>query len=180
MNASYAYNNAVDVWDSGAADEDPTCVVAQCPGRQIYAPTAGGSGIDNVYINTKWLVKASGTVQLPYPVNLGANFTARQGYPFPQAILTPNPNSGGQASVLVDAVGDNRLPTFTPVDLRVDRNFTFGRIQLKPTFDVFNVMTPTPCSRAGHCRPRASRTTSAGSWRRVWRASRCNCAGSRF
>jgi hypothetical protein len=119
LNASYAYNNAVDVWNSGAAYEDPTCVFAQCPGSQIYAPQAGGSGIDNVYINAKWLVKASGTVQLPYLINLGANFNAGQGYPFPQAILTPNrANSGGQASVLLDPLGDNRLPTFTQVDLR--------------------------------------------------------------
>ena len=140
MSASYAYNNAVDVWDSGAAYEDPTCVAGQCPGNQVYAPQAGGSGIDNVYINAKWLVKASGTFQLPYQVGLGANLNSRQGYPFPQAIITPNrANSGGQASVLLDPLGDNRLPAFTQVDIRVDRNFTFGRVQLKPTFDVFNL-----------------------------------------
>jgi hypothetical protein len=141
MTASYAYNNAVDVFDSRAAYEDPTCVVGQCPGSQIYAPQAGGSGIDNVYINAKWLVKASGTLQLPYRVNLGANFNSRQGYPFPQAIITPNrANSGGQATVLLDPLGENRLPAFTQVDVRFDRNFMFGRVQLKPTVDVFNLM----------------------------------------
>jgi hypothetical protein len=41
--------------------------------------------------------------------------------------------------VLLDPLGDNRLPTFTQMDLRVDKNFRLGRLQLKPTFDVFNV-----------------------------------------
>jgi hypothetical protein len=141
MNASLAYNDAVDVFDSGNAYEDPTCVVGQCPGSRIYAPQAGGSGIDNVYVNAKWLIKASGTYQLPYGVNLGANLNSRQGYPFPQAIITPNrANSGGTATVLLDPLGENRLPAFTQVDFRVDKNFMFGRVQIKPTFDVFNAM----------------------------------------
>ncbi len=140
-NASLAYNNAVDVFDSPASYEDPTCIVGRCPGRQIYAPEAGGSGIDNVFINATWLVKASGTYNLPYGVNLGANLNSRQGYPFPQAIITPNrANSGGTATVNLDEFGSSRLPAFTQVDLRVDKNFTFGSVQLKPTFDVFNAM----------------------------------------
>jgi hypothetical protein len=141
MNASYAYNNAVDVFDSPASYEDPTCIVVRCPGSQIYAPEAGGSGIDNVFINAKWLAKASGTYNLPYGVNLGANVNSRQGYPFPQAIRTPNrANSSGTADVNLDKLGDNRQPTFTQVDFRVDKSFAFGRVQLRLTFDVFNVM----------------------------------------
>ncbi len=140
LNASYAYNDAVDVWDSPAAYEDPTCIVGSCPGSQIYAPQAGGSGIDNVYINAKWLVKMSGSFQLPLGINLGANLNSRQGYPLPQSIITPNrANSGGQATVLLDPLGENRLPAFTQMDVRVDKNFRFGRVQIKPTFDVFNV-----------------------------------------
>ncbi|MDO8677699.1 MAG: TonB-dependent receptor [Acidobacteriota bacterium] len=139
--ASYAYNNAVDVWDTGNAYEDPTCTVGLCPGEQIYAPEAGGSGIDNVFINAKWLMKLSGAYNLPYGVNLAGQASARQGYPFPAAIRTPNrANSGGQADVNLDPLGENRHPTFTQLNLRVDKNFTFGRVQLKPTFDVFNVM----------------------------------------
>jgi hypothetical protein len=42
--------------------------------------------------------------------------------------------------VNLDPLGDNRLPTFTQVSFRLDRNFTFGRVQLKPTFDVFNAL----------------------------------------
>ena len=37
MNASYAYNNAIDVWDSPDAYEDPTCTVSTCWRNRIAA-----------------------------------------------------------------------------------------------------------------------------------------------
>jgi hypothetical protein len=141
MGASFAYNNAVDVFDSPASYEDPTCVINQCPGRQIYAPEAGGSGIDNVFINAKWLLKLSGSYDLPRGIHVGANFNSRQGYPFPQAIRTPDrANSGGQADVHLDPLGEVRQPAFTQIDFRVDRRFVVKSVQVTPTFDVFNVM----------------------------------------
>ncbi len=140
MNASYAYNDAVDTWDSPAAYEDPTCTVGACPGSQQYAPEAGGSGIDNVFINAKWLVKASGVYQAPYGINVAASWNLRQGYPFPAAIRTPNrANSGGTADVNLDPLGDVRHPNFQQVDFRVDKNFTIGRVTLRPAFEVFNL-----------------------------------------
>ncbi len=139
MNASYAYNNAVDVWDSPAAYEDPTCTVGSCPGKQIYAPEAGGSGIDNVFINAKWLVKLSGTYMLPLDINVAASYNARQGYPFPQAIRTPSrANSGGTADVNLDPLGENRQPNYQQFDFRVDRRFRLGRMTLRPSLDLFN------------------------------------------
>jgi hypothetical protein len=140
MNASYAYNDAVDVWNSPAAYEDPTCTVTSCPGEQIYAPEAGGSGIDNVFINAKWLVKLSGSYLLPYDINVAGFYNARQGYPFPQAIRTPNrANSGGTADVNLDPLGEFRHPTFHQIDFRVDKNFRVNRVQIRPTFEVFNL-----------------------------------------
>jgi hypothetical protein len=139
MNASYAYNDAVDVWDSSASYEDPTCTAGSCPGEQIYAPEAGGSGIDNVFINAKWLFKLSGTYMLPWDVNVAASYNARQGYPFPQAIRTPSrANSGGTADVHLDPLGDVRQPNYQQFDFRVDRRFQFGRLTLRPSLDVFN------------------------------------------
>ena len=144
LNASYAYNNAVDVWDSPAAYEDPTCAVTNaftsCPGEMAYAPEVGGSGIDNVYVNAKWLMKVSGSYLLPWTINLAASVNSRQGYPYPAGILTPNrANSGGQTTVHFDPLGDERLPALTAVDFRVDKTFDLGKIQLRPTFDVFNL-----------------------------------------
>ena len=148
MNASYAYNNAVDVFDSPASYEDPTCTAstlagvgtAVCPGEQIYAPESAGSGIGNVFQNAKWLVKLNGRVQLPYDFNFAANMGSRQGFPFPQSILTPNrANGGGQVQVTLDPLGEVRYDNTLTVDLRLDRTFRFGTVTLIPALDVFNL-----------------------------------------
>jgi hypothetical protein len=139
FNASYAYNDAVDVWDSPNAYEDPTCTASSCPGEQIYAPEAGGSGIDNVFINAKWLVKLSGSYMLPLDINVAASYNARQGYPFPQAIRTPSrANSGGTADVILDELGSLRQPNYQQFDFRVDRRFRLGQVTIRPSLDIFN------------------------------------------
>ena len=139
MNASYAYNNAVEFFGQ-AALEDPTCVADVCAGEFQYAPESAGSGIGNVFQNSKWLVKLNGRVQLPWDFNLAGNMATRQGFPFPASILTPNrANGGGQAQVLLDPMGDVRYDNTLGVDLRVDRTFRFGTVTLIPALDVFNL-----------------------------------------
>ncbi len=148
MNASYALNDASDRFDSPASYEDPTCVAssvagvgtAVCPGTQIYAPESAGSGIGNVFQNSKWLFKLNGRVQLPYDFHLAANVLGRQGFPFPQSILTPDrANGGGQAQVSLDPLGDVRYVTLLTGDLRLVWSFRFGSITLIPALDVFNL-----------------------------------------
>jgi Carboxypeptidase regulatory-like domain len=140
---SYAYNNAVDVFDSPDSYQDPTCTAAACPGKQQYAPESGGSGIDNVFPNAKWLIKANGLYTLPWQeIGLSANLNSRQGYPFPQSIQTPNrANQAGQAQVSLDLLGELRMDNVTSVDFRVDKTFTFARgLRIVPSVDVFNLM----------------------------------------
>ncbi|MGE3188934.1 MAG: carboxypeptidase regulatory-like domain-containing protein, partial [Vicinamibacterales bacterium] len=140
MNASYAYNDAVDTWDSPAAYEDPTCTVTSCPGSQIYAPESSGSGIDNIFTNAKWLVKLGGQYTLPYDINISGFYNARQGYPFPQGIQSPNrANSAGQAVVLLDPFGDVRLPNLQTLDFRLDKSIKVASMTLRPSMEVFNL-----------------------------------------
>ncbi|MBY0495782.1 MAG: TonB-dependent receptor [Cyanobacteria bacterium] len=139
MNGSYAYNNARETFET-AALEDPTCVQSVCPGTNEYAPESGGSGIGNVFQNAKWLVKLNGRVQLPYDFNLAANMLGRQGFPFPQSILTPNrANGGGQAQVQLDPMGTVRYDNLVTVDFRLDRTFRFNTVTLVPALDLFNL-----------------------------------------
>jgi hypothetical protein len=78
--------------------------------------------------------------QAPLGINLGVAYNARQGYPFPQAIRTPSrANSGGTADVNLDPLGENRLPNFQNLDLRVDKRFTFNRVTIRPQMDIFNI-----------------------------------------
>jgi hypothetical protein len=136
---SYAYNDAVDYWDSPDAYEDPTNIEQQ-HGAQ-YAPESGGSGIDNIYTNAKWLVKVSGMYTLPlWDINVSGFFNARQGYPYPQEVRTPSrANRAGTTDVLLDPLGDVRHPNMQTIDFRVDKAFTFGTVRVSPSMDVFNL-----------------------------------------
>jgi hypothetical protein len=148
MNASLALNNARDYWDSPAAFEDPTCTAnnvtgvgtAICPPGQVYAPESGGSGIGNIYTNARWLMKLSGRYTMPYDINVAAFYNGRQGYPFPQYILSPNrANGAGRQEVLLDSLGEVRLDNLHMVDFRIDKAIRFGRRSVTPTLDIFNL-----------------------------------------
>ena len=62
-NFSFAFNDAIDHYDSPAPIEDPTNI-ANLNGA-VFAPESGGSGIDNIFNNAQWLLKASGQYTTP-------------------------------------------------------------------------------------------------------------------
>jgi len=137
-NFSYAYNNAIDHWDSAAAYEDPTNIEQQ--NNAQYAPETAGSGIGGVFQNAKWAIKANGRVMLPWEFNVALNYLGRQGFPFPQSILSPaRANGAGPAQLLLDPLGDVRLDNLHTMDFRVDRPFRFGSMSVVPALDVFNL-----------------------------------------
>jgi hypothetical protein len=138
-NGSFAYNDAKDYWDSPASYQDPTNI-DKLNGHE-FAPESGGSGIDSVFTNAKWLLKGSGMYTLPwFGIDLAGNLQVRQGYPFPRAITVTNRGGGlATATVLIDPMGDRRLDNVVVGDFRVDKAFTFGSVRLIPSMDVFNV-----------------------------------------
>jgi len=118
--------------------EDPTN--RDTRGGQQYDYPSAGSGIGNIYVNAKWLFKVSGMYQLPYSVNVSAFYNARQGYPFERFVQGPSRrNGGGVGNVLIDPVGESRLPTFQNLDFHVERPIAAGRVRFVPSLDVFNV-----------------------------------------
>jgi hypothetical protein len=137
-NTSFAYNNAIDYWDSPAAFQDPTNI-ANLNGHD-YAPESGGSGLDSVFTSAKWLFKANGMYSLPLRINVAGNLQWRQGYPFPQAIQITNRGNGlGNEEVLVEPMGSERLPNVTVLDFRVDRPFEIAGVRFIPSIDIFNL-----------------------------------------
>ncbi len=138
-NVSFAYNDAKDYWDSPDAYEDPTNI-NNSNGFE-YAPESGGSGLDNIFTSSKWLVKASGMYSLPWwGINVAGNSQFRQGYPFPRAIQVTNRGGGlGNSTVLIDPLGETRLPNVAVFDFRVDKVFQFGNMRLIPSMDIFNL-----------------------------------------
>lgn len=92
--------------------------------------------------NAKWLGKVTGLYVLPwYDIGVSGFFNMRQGYPFNRYLLSPSRAGGiGTANVDIDRWGDVRYDTFSQLDMRVEKQFAFGRTKWAVAFDVFNVM----------------------------------------
>ncbi len=147
MNSSFTYNSTIvhngfagtyANTGTGLIQEDPTNR-AQRDGFQYDYLTAG-SGLGNVYVNTKWLFKLSGQYQAPYSINVSAFYNARQGYPFEAVIRQGSRQNGlGQIDILLDPVGENRLPNYQNLDFHIERPIIFGSTHFVPSLDIFNV-----------------------------------------
>lgn len=141
VDANYAFNNAVDNYDTVqgySANFDPTNL-GIFNGQQ-YAQEAGGSGIDNVFVNARHLVKLSGVYVAPWDINLGAFYNYREGYLFPQRVLSPNRAGGsGAVNLILEPYGSSRYDALQTMDLRVSKVFRFGRRSIEGSMDVFNL-----------------------------------------
>ena len=82
----------------------------------------------------------SGVYELPFAFNVSAFYNARQGYPQEISVQTPSrPNGAGQIDVLLNPVGDTRLPNYQNLDFHVERPIRFAGVRFIPSLDVFNV-----------------------------------------
>ena len=120
---------------------DPTNL-PQVDNGQAFEST-GGSGKTNIFVNARWMVKAGLVYQAPFDINLGATFVAREGY-----ILLNQYDFGficditgcGDRGVLLNEVGDDRLPTFWQLNLRLEKLINLGEYgRLYLAIDGFNI-----------------------------------------
>ena len=136
MSGSFTWSDTKAFFAPGSF-EDPTNI-ANLDGAQ-YAPETGGSGIDNVFINAKWLVRATAAYTAPWDISLSASYNGRSGYPGPRGILSPTrPNGAGTATVYLVPLGDERLPNYHNIDLHVDKAIKYKTTKLTVSADVFN------------------------------------------
>ena len=87
--------------------------------------------------------------ELPFAINVSAFYNARQGYPQEISVQTPacsatvttgcRGNGSGQIDVLLNPVGETRLPNFQNVDFHVERPIRIQNLQFVPSLDIFNV-----------------------------------------
>ncbi len=99
-------------------------------------------GAETGTANARWVGKLTGLYVLPWQdIGISGFFNARQGYPFNRYLLSPSRTGGiGTANVDIDRWGDVRYDNFYQVDMRVEKQFTFGRTKWSAAFDVFNVL----------------------------------------
>jgi len=142
-NVSYSYNSTIVNNGYGGTvgntyNDDPTNLDMR-DGYQYDYLTAG-LGYGNVYVNAKWMLKMSGAYEAPLGFNLAAFFNARQGYPYERTIQSPSRANGvGTVMVLLDPVGESRLPNYYNLDFRVERPLRFKGLGIVPSLDVFNL-----------------------------------------
>jgi hypothetical protein len=92
--------------------------------------------------NARWVGKLTGLYVLPwYDIGVSGFLNARQGYPFNRTILSPTrTGSIGTVQVDLDRWGDVRHENFYQLDMRLEKQFTFGRTKWAAAFDVFNLL----------------------------------------
>ena len=104
---------------------------------ELYVAGFGGYTIGHGFDNVEGTGALSG-------INLGLNYTFRQGYSMP-FYRSRAPNSAdetadlGKSLLLVGDVGDYRLPNVHSVDGRISKNISYKRFNANFDVDIFNI-----------------------------------------
>ena len=125
-NVSFAYNSSVDNYDSTRAytsydpATDPTN--HRVLNGDQWASESGGSGVSDVWVNAKWVARATAIYTLPWNVSVSGFLNGHQGYIFPYGYTTADRGNGaGTVTVVLEPYGESRLPNFWQFDFKVER-----------------------------------------------------------
>jgi Ca-activated chloride channel homolog len=133
-------------------NEDPTDTIGGgvVDGTEVLQGSGTASGAKgNVFINSGWSYSVNGMVQIahdyPWGFNVAANLTGRQGYPlrYVRRVVrsTISDNGGTGIDVPIQADPDAfRYPDIHVVDLRAEKELSFGDFDLTLGVDVFNAL----------------------------------------
>jgi hypothetical protein len=143
-NVSYAFNSAVDHYDSNRAftSADPNTDQTNIDklDNAQWATESGGSGVANVWVNAKWVARATAVYTLPWDIQVSGFLNGHQGYILPYGYTTPARANGATAvTVLLDTFGESRLPSFWQFDFKVERAIQINRMRLRPQATVYNL-----------------------------------------
>jgi len=137
MNASFTYSDWKFFYNGDYAWNNPNNMVFYEGG--VVAPQSGGSGLTGIFVNSRWMVKLSGLYQLPYNINISGFFQMREGYVMPRYVRQYIPGFG-TISLYSGKMGDNRLPAFWELSLRLEKVFNVGETsKVIISADAFNV-----------------------------------------
>jgi len=138
LNASYTFGDSREYFDAPDALQDPTNGDLRNGGQ--IANYSAGSGKNRFFLNSRWVFKLDGVVQLPGEINLGGSLNGRQGYPFIETFRTENRAGAiGRVEVILDEVGSTRLDNLWVANFRVEKAFTIGSTRASAMLDIFNL-----------------------------------------
>ena len=150
LNASFTYSN----WTDNGDDSFDRTNASYFTGAPV-AIESSAEGLSGVYVDSRWMAKLIGLVDLPWGFRASGIFLAREGYIIPTFVIIRRPLIG--TSVLYGQAGgggvfgDTRLPALATLNLRLEKTFEFGnRARLTFGADGFNITNAaTVLKRAG-------------------------------
>jgi outer membrane receptor protein involved in Fe transport len=100
----------------------------------------GYSGKDTVWVNSRWQFNVTALYQLPWDINVSANFFGREGFPQTYYIRSQQFDiDGSRTQNLVDKIDSYRLDDVYEIDVRLEKTFKLGPVDISPAVEVFNV-----------------------------------------
>ena len=142
---AFSWNDEREYFDDPSLSiQDPTPSPEEPlkDGGPVTRESTGSSKSEIYLVAPKYQFVANGFYEGPWGVNFGANLLVRQGFGKPyyaDEVGTNDPVDSAKDVLVVDDVGDFRLPTLTTFDFRAEKAFTFGQRRLAFDVDVFNV-----------------------------------------
>jgi len=140
----FSTNSHREYFDGPDALDDPTPSPSapKIDGGLVVTQT-GGSGKSNIFmVLPQYQFIANGMYQAKWGINLGANWSMRQGYSEPyfrSQVATGDPLSNRKSVLAVTDVGEFRLPAVSSLDARVEKAFKIQRSTLALDLDIFNI-----------------------------------------
>jgi len=98
------------------------------------------SGAEDPAVGSRWIVEVAGTARLPWGLVLSGLAAARDGAPYERGVTTPNRGSLGSTVADLKRFGSERYPAVVRVDVRLERRFEAGRLELVPAVDMSNLL----------------------------------------
>jgi Carboxypeptidase regulatory-like domain/TonB-dependent Receptor Plug Domain len=150
MRLGWSTNDHREYLKGPGANEDPTPYFTtteafpNVDGGPVMTPSTG-SGKSSIYmVLPKYQFIANGAYQAGWGITLAGSYLMRQGFSAPYFILSGADGAGDATApeknvILVDDVGENRLPTVHTFDARVSKNFTYRKLNVNFDVDVFNL-----------------------------------------
>ncbi len=122
-----AITNPNNLWALGGQNDD-------------NVPAVGFSSKAFLFIGANWQFNVTGLYQLPWDITFGANLFGRQGYPQPYYVRTRTGDTLNQrVALLIDRVDTFRLDNLYQFDVRLEKAFKIGPVQMIGTAELFNV-----------------------------------------
>jgi hypothetical protein len=141
LDVSFTYSDWKANWDQSEYENGDLSTFDYFNGG-VNAPESGGSGLQGVFVNSRWQFKLSGLYQLPYGINITAVFQAREGYviPYHESFYTGGGVGTREVYLPNTTFGDDRLPTFWMLSMGLEKTFKISDTASATVFiDAYNL-----------------------------------------